>query len=287
MSGSNLGGATSVVLDGAAAAILSDSAGSITVESGAHFPPGSGPISVTTGGGTAAGPTTYTYFQATGTSWSQLPGSAHQVATGGGALFALGTNSVSGGYGVWQWNGSGWNAFPGGLVSLAVDPTGNPWGVNSAQQIYQFASGSWHQLPGSAHQVAVGSGGSVFVLGTNAVPGGWGLWKLSGGAWTQLPGGGTSLAVGPGDQPWVVNSSSQIYSYSGGWVLEPGSATGIGAMADSVWVVGTDMTAAGGGIWYFNGAGWSNLSGDATALAVGGDTLPIAVNAQNQIWRRS
>jgi hypothetical protein len=40
-----------------------------------------------------------------------------------------------------HWNGSGWDASPlaGGAIAIGVGPSGNPWLVNNAGTIYEYA----------------------------------------------------------------------------------------------------------------------------------------------------
>lgn len=249
------------------------------------FPPGAVPAELSCSSGSDA--KTFTYSEATGSGWSLLSGSAKDVASGGESTFVLGTNAVAGGWGVWEQTGSTWSSFPGGLVDIAVGPDGNPWGINSAHEIWRYAGGSWNKLPGSAYDIAVGPDGTPFVLGTNAVAGGWGIWTWSGSSWNPFPGGGTRIAVGAGDNPWVVNSENQIWAYSGSWGQLSGSAVNIAANAYSVWVLGTNSVPGGNGLWYFTGSGWASIPGGGVNLAVPASTLPIVTNSSNQIWQRT
>jgi hypothetical protein len=238
----------------------------------------------------------FTYFQQTGSTWTQLPGGAHDVAAGGGSTFVLGNDAVSGGWDVWKLVNGGWSPFTGGLVDIAVGPDGNPWGINSGHQIWRYQNGAWAQLPGAANEIAVGADGQAFVLGTNAVNGGWGIWQWvsASSSWTSFPGGGgaTHIAAGgfgSGNTPWVTNSSNQIWAYNSGagWRQLPGSAVDIAASRFSVWVLGSATTGGGYVISYYDGTGWTSIPGGATELAIGDDTLPVAVNSSGQIWRRS
>lgn len=52
----------------------------------------------------------------------QLPGRAREIAVGGleDNFYAIGTNKVQGGYGIYAWDGSRWNRQPGGAVKIEV-----------------------------------------------------------------------------------------------------------------------------------------------------------------------
>jgi len=52
---------------------------------------------------------------------------------------------------------------------------GHPWVVNSNGNIYSRASGNWQQLPGLAKDIGVGADGSVWVIGMDPEPGGYGI----------------------------------------------------------------------------------------------------------------
>jgi len=79
--------------------------------------------------------------------------------------------------------------------------------------------------------------------------------------------GGTVSGAGA---PWVVNSEGGIYRRTGGsWQRMPGLAKDIGCGADgSVWVIGTDGTGGGYGIYHWNGANWTRVDGGAVGISV-------------------
>jgi hypothetical protein len=67
--------------------------------------------------------------------------------------------------------------------------------------------------------------------------------------------------------------------------LLPGAATDISVGANgSVWVVGTNGTGAGYGIWHWTGSGWAELGGSAVRIAVGPDGRPWVVNSLHRIY---
>jgi hypothetical protein len=152
-------------------------------------------------------------FHWAGNNWSLYPGLARDVGVGAdGSVWVVGTNPVPGGYGVWRLTLLGWSSVPGGGVRIAVDPSGNSWVVNSAGNIFHWAGNSWSLYPGLARDVGVGADGSVWVVGTNPVPGGYGVWRLTLLGWSSVPGGGVAISVGPSGNPWIVDSAGKIYS---------------------------------------------------------------------------
>jgi hypothetical protein len=220
-------------------------------------------------------------------SFTLRPGRGTNIGVGAnGSVWVVGTNPVAGGYGIYRWNTAWWTPVPGGALRMAVDPSGNPWVVNSAGQIYHWVGNGWVLYPGAAIDIGVGANGSVWVIGTNPVAGGYGIYYWNGGGWTPVPGGALRIAVDPNGNPWVVNSAGKIYHWVGnGWVLYPGAAIDIGVGANgSVWVIGTNPVAGGYGIYYWNGGAWTPVAGGADGIDVGPDGNPWVVNSANQIY---
>ena len=156
--------------------------------------------------------------------------------------------------------------------------------------------------PGAATDIGVGANGSVWIVGTNPVAGGYGIYRWTGSGWTPVPGGATRIAVDPSGNPWVVNSAGQIYNWVGNpwvvnsagqiynwvgndWVVHSGAATDIGVGADgSVWIVGTNPVAGGYGIYTWTGPGLVPVPGGAVVISVGPSGNPWVVNSAGQIY---
>lgn len=181
-----------------------------------HYPGGAVRIAVDSRGLPWVVNSQHQIFRLTGVGpngqWVRLPGSATDIAAGGGAVWVVGTTPVNGGYGIWQWNGSNWTSVQGGAVRIAVDGRGVPWVVNSSHQIFEFrpAYGTWRLLPGAARQIAANPG--VWVTGMDPAPGGFELWRWNGSNWDKYARyGAVSIAIGPAGNPWVTNNSREIY----------------------------------------------------------------------------
>ena len=84
--------------------------------------------------------------------------------------------------------------------------------VSSSGQILQWTGSAWTAYPGSAIDIGVGANGSVWVVGTNVVPGGYGIYQWTGSRWAAVSGGAVAIAVGPDGSPWVISSTKQIYA---------------------------------------------------------------------------
>ncbi|MGO8951595.1 MAG: C1 family peptidase [Ktedonobacterales bacterium] len=193
--------------------------------------------------------------------FQQLPGTATAISVGAdGAVWALGTTPVTGGYDIYYWNAVTWSwmAIPGGAVRIAVDPSGNPWVVNNAGNILRWDGYTWHQLPGAARDLAIGQYGTAWMIAAppptnrNGCPsagcgataetiagipsagcqpnyvgcadGNISFW--TGSAWQQFPGAGNRIADYGDSTPWDINSNGVISYYTQGNIVStPGWVT--------------------------------------------------------------
>ncbi len=137
---------------------------------------------------------------------------------------------------------------------------------------------TWQQLPGLATDIGVGSDGSVWMIGTNPVPGGFGIFHWNGSDWDSVDGGAVCIAVYTKDEPWVVDKAGSILFRStngkGGWQQVPGFATDIGVGSDdsSIWVIGT-------------GPAGNEIDTEGNRISVAPDGLPWVVNNAGKIFR--
>jgi hypothetical protein len=153
----------------------------------------------------------------TGT-WQLLSGAAYDIAASGttGSTWVIGTdpqvdvtncgpngcNVVFRGFGVYHWNGSGWDRVPTGAgVRIAVDQGGVPWIVDAGGSIFALSSsspdGTWIRQPGAATDVAVDYPGYPYVIGTG-----------NGQVWVRnkqaaLSDGNTEGAGAPATDTWL------------------------------------------------------------------------------------
>jgi hypothetical protein len=82
-------------------------------------------------------------YRWSGSSWQRMPGAAKDIGIGtNGSVAVIGTNSTSGGYGVYEWNSStnSWKTLFGAGTNVAVDSAGKPWVTNSSQRVYRYGS---------------------------------------------------------------------------------------------------------------------------------------------------
>ena len=188
---------------------------------------------------------------------TERPGTATDISIGADAkVWVVGTDHVYGGYGIYQWTGSGWQEVPGGAVAIAVGPHGHPWVINSAHQIFRRIGSTWRLQPGSANDISVGADGTVWVVGTYPVPGGYGIYQWTGRGWTQEPGGAVQRRSRSdrgrmGGQLRATRSTGMTAAAGNGC---QGSAYEVSVGSNgSVWVVGTDTEPFGYGIYQWIG----------------------------------
>jgi hypothetical protein len=130
-----------------------------------------------------------------------------------GSVFHIGTTPSIGGFGIFRWNGGGWDPYPGAGVAVAVGPDGSPWHINSDRQIFRW-TGGWTPVPGQAIDISVGADGSVYHVGTTPSLNGWQMFKWNGGGWDDpLPGAGASIAVAANGTPWHINRDFSVFEF--------------------------------------------------------------------------
>ncbi len=214
--------------------------------------------------------------------WQLLPGAGQDVAARGTEVWLVGSNPVPGGFGIYRWNGTNWNAEPGGAVAIALDEMMRPWVANDRGAIYRWNGSTWIGMPGTALDVGGGTSG-MWAVGTNPVPGGFGIYRWAGTGWAPMPGGAVRIAVDQDGTPWVVNDQHAVYRWNGAtWIMMLGAAIDVGAGPGGVWVVGTDSVPGGFGIYHWDGAGWTAMPGGAVRISVGNE--PWVVNDHQLIW---
>ena len=143
-------------------------------------------------------------------------------------------------------NGESWSQVGvDGFLKLAVGPDGKVWAVNNKKKLYKSGkNGKWIFIADEIRDVAVGTDGSVFVLGGKKIKNGWSVKKyVRKDQWLTFPGRVRRIAVDPVGWPWVISSRLNVY----GW----------------------------------NGLSWTNYKGPAKEIAVGGDGSVFILRGTN------
>jgi len=218
-------------------------------------------------------------------SYRKLPGLARDIGIGGPLPFSrvniVGTDSPTDGV-IYGWNGRDWSNLGGSGVRVALDPEGGRWVVNSRGEIW----GPDGQVSGNARDIAIGSNGSVYIIGTdNPSPGDGGIYLLQGSRWLNVGGYGVRVAVDPEGGRWVVNSRGEIWNPDGQKL--PGCGRDIGIGYDgSIYIIGCDRVNGrdNGFVYLWNGRDWENVGGYGVALSVDALGRPWIVNSLGEIY---
>lgn len=138
--------------------------------------------------------------------WLRVAGEARDIGIG-----ADGSVWVTSGGGTFRWNGVDWDPFRGSGTRIDVDPSGNPWVVNSSDKIYQLIAGHWTRRTGAGRDIGIGADGSVWLVGTSDDDGDHGVYRWTGEFWNRVIGSLRHISVDPDGYPWAASSSGNIY----------------------------------------------------------------------------
>lgn len=228
---------------------------------------------------------------ATTVAWDMQSQRAKDVDVGaGGQVWVIGTTPAYGGYTIHHRTGATWETIPGGAVHIAVASDGQPWVVNAFGEIFRRTGNSWKLMPGSAHDIAAAADGLVYVVGTDPVPGGYGIhwWNETFWKWERGTGGAVRIgsSAAPGSGPWLVNDGGRIFkSVPGeGWVAVSGTGTDVTG-GRHPWMVSRSSAYGGYTIHHFDGVGWDLVPGGAIAVAAEPTGNPWVVNNRGELFR--
>ena len=159
-------------------------------------------------------------FRPTGTNaYSEVGGSAIDIGVGAnGSVWVIGTNNTPGGKGIYRFTNQWpfWQSVAGGALRIAVDPNGNPYVLNSADQLFQWTGWSWRFIStAKGKDIAISAGGIVFVMQLNKI-----LFKRpSDPTWSSLdaPVGKTlsRISADLNGNPYVVTTDAKLYQFNG------------------------------------------------------------------------
>lgn len=220
--------------------------------------------------------------------WARMAGDAKDIGVGAdGTVWAVGTNDYGDDYGLYSWNGRAWSESRGSAVRVDVDARGQPWVINSEDEIFRLRNGRWEQVYGEATDIGIGADGSIWVVSNDDRSGGHSIYTWKSPGWLKISGAGVRIDVEPNGTPWIINDDNEIFRRENGlWRRMPGYAKDIGIGADgSVWVIGSNDRAGGYGIYRFNGASWDRIAGSASQISVAPDGTPWVVNNDGEIYR--
>jgi tectonin-like protein len=172
-------------------------------------------------------------------------------------------------------NGQRWAPVDGYGVRVALEPDGDPWVVNSSNEIWRMVNGTFEKQPGEAKDIGVGGDGSVWIIGTDS-----NIYRWNQNDWQKVPGNGVAISVDQLGAPWVVNAQHRIYHWvKNEFVLLNGEAKDIGA-GNNVWIIGTDNA-----LWQLQGSDWKSLGGAGVRVSAGAPNTAWVVNDAGEIYR--
>ena len=229
-------------------------------------------------------------------------GLARKISVGAdGSIWAIGTNKMPGGYGIWRRINGVWEPVNSnsnirdkawrGAMRLAVGPTGNACFVRSNGVIGCFTEdGKVVRKNGRGKDIAIGADGTMYALGgKKARNGGYTIFKWQDNRWLQIPGRhGKRIAVDPQGNPLIVNDQGALWKYEEGvWTGIKGQAKEIAIGPEgSVVSLGRDKTTGGYRVfkWSDRNEQWSLVGSGATEVSVGPGGRIYYVNAFKRIF---
>ena len=145
-----------------------------------------------------------------GSYWTELPGSASDIAAGAdGSLWILSPEGLPA---RWVARTREWRpAAPAPAAAakrIAVTPDGQPWIIDGEGAVSRFEGKQWSALPEiDAADIGIGPEGTVFVAGNDKRL--W-RWDATGKRWEYINGEAAGVAVGPRGKPWIATPAAGI-----------------------------------------------------------------------------
>ena len=141
-------------------------------------------------------------------SFSQVPGQLNSISVGGtqaGAAAVWGINSAQN---IYEFDGMAFQNVPGNLTQIAADGD-TVWGLNANGSVFKLDpdQGMFVQIPGTLSQIAA-HGGATWGINANQ-----NVYQYDGTAFVQVPGKLTQIAV-DGPAVWGINASQNVFVFS-------------------------------------------------------------------------
>jgi len=155
-------------------------------------------------------------YRYNGSQFQLMPGTARDIGIGQkGSVWKTGVEQVNvAGYGISEFNGTGWTPVNGAGIRVTATSDGTPYVVNAQRELwYRNASGVFNKIPGvGANDVSIASNGIIWILGTNVNANGRQvMFSLDGKNFSGTTGFGNTISVDRNGKAWVVNNQGLIY----------------------------------------------------------------------------
>jgi hypothetical protein len=238
-----------------------------------------------------------------GLHWSEIPGSASQVAASAdGSIWVLSTQPSGPDKYIWHYASGSWTNISGEASQLAVAPNGTLYAINSGGGTYAYDGGTWTALGGGASGITTVADGSFYVLSNGNTAGSdQAIWHNVGGAWSQVPGSGLTITgsfdtgsytlpggtVSPGGF-YILNSQGSIYyeNTGGGFAQLPANSSALApTTVGGVFALGYPANAGGNALYFYDltAPGWSAQSGAGVSLSSNAGKLYV-IGASGAIY---
>ena len=149
---------------------------------------------------------------------------------------------------------------------------------NGRQNVYEYLSGTWTQLPGQMLHVAIVNKSYVWGIGQDN-----NVYRLSGNNWIRVGNNAAYISAGSDGTVLVTNSfNGSIWKYvsDNNWVSIPGSATVIAVVSNNNY-----FAVSSGNVWHYNGSGWTQVGSNTAYVRAASDGTVLATNSAGQIWQ--
>jgi hypothetical protein len=154
----------------------------------------------------------------------QLPGRAREIAIGGlnDDLYAIGTNKVQGGYGIYKWDGGRWARQPGGAMKIEVGAYNLndtivtvPVAATEDCRFYYMWNEQWKKIDfeypeggvATSCDISLGPEGSLYVIVDDRI------YKQdpSTKQFTEMGGRAKQILVSTNGKPIAITSNGRVY----------------------------------------------------------------------------
>ncbi|MBL7814156.1 MAG: hypothetical protein JNL70_04045 [Saprospiraceae bacterium] len=145
------------------------------------------------------------------------------------------------------------------------------------------AQTEWTQIGGQSRDIGVGAHGQAWLIGWDAVPGGYSIHKWNGSSWEKKHGSAVRIDVDAKGNAWCVNDVGLVFYWKDNdWVpaSELNRARDVGVGADgTVWIVGWDEAPGGYALYKWkSGKNWEKMPGGGVRIDVAPNGHPWVVN---------
>ncbi|XP_069803271.1 fish-egg lectin-like [Dendropsophus ebraccatus] len=197
--------------------------------------------------------TAFTEVESNDLQCTVIPGKLKQIDAGTGEVYGVNDDDN-----IYQWVDQNWKLLPGKLIHVSVGPAGI-WGVNRGNTIYKLQDGNWVAVNGALKQID--AGGNKFASGVNS---GDGIYCLN---QDQVVSRSTVLSY------TALDGSLKYYSCG------PYGCWGVNSNNDIWYRHGVDPTSC-------RGSRWQQIDGKLIMVEVSTDGSVYGVNSQGQLYKR-